>query len=90
MIDPIPQFYKDYVTATAKLRALAYEPDGENFDTPEQKNLSDEREKLATTIANTVPLSKDGIAAQLRFIDHDSDGLNMTCDLNIIALRNAV
>lgn len=52
--------------------------------------LLDRAEALADQIAKTQARTIDGVAAQLDWIDKDSDGLECLCPLNVAALRNAV
>ena len=86
--DPLPALVARHRAATEAFIAAANEPDGGDFDTPACLAAAGEREALCEPIAHAIPTTPEAAAAQLEWLDRDSEGMDLGYPLYIIALRN--
>ena len=86
--DPLPALVARYIAATDAFVAAAYAPGGENMDSPECEAAAAEREALCPLIANAIPTTPSAAAAQLEWLDVDSNGGELVWPLYVTAVRN--
>lgn len=88
--DPMCEWVNEWKRLHKLQCDLSYLPGGGDFELPEQIAASDQSEELAARISRTEARTPAGVAAQLEWLDEDTDGFQCFCDLNIAALRNAI
>lgn len=88
--DPMCEWVSEWFKWRKVESDLSFYPGGGDFDMPEQLAAAAKYDALAQKIATSQAKTPAGVAAQLEWLDEDTDGLQSFCKLSLTGLRNAI